>query len=126
MFDRYGGFYFTDPGKVMPRTRDRGAVFYAKTDGSFIKQVIYPIEGANGIGISPDDSTSYVAESPSGRIWAYELIGPGEIRRVQGTGAVGARPLRLCRERLRDLQFTGNRRRAAISAWPIFRMAEYR
>ena len=34
VFDRHGGFYFTDSGKVMRRTRDRGAVFYARTDGS--------------------------------------------------------------------------------------------
>jgi gluconolactonase len=84
VFDRHGGFYFTDPGKVFKSSRDRGAVFYAKIDGSFIKRVIFPVEGANGIGISPDDTTLYVAESPCGRIWSYELEGPGQIRRTQG------------------------------------------
>ena len=84
VFDQHGGFYFTDPGKVFMRSRDRGAVFYAKTDGSFIKQVVFPVEGANGIGLSPDDSILYVAESPCGRIWRYELDGPGQIKRVQG------------------------------------------
>ncbi|MGF7161553.1 gluconolactonase [Rhodoligotrophos appendicifer] len=84
VFDQYGGFYFTDPGKVYARSRDRGAVFYAHVDGSFIKQVIFPVEGANGIGLSPDDQTLYVAESPSGRMWAFELTGPGQIRRVKG------------------------------------------
>jgi gluconolactonase len=84
VFDQHGGFWFTDPGKVYRDSRDRGAVYYAKTDGSFIKRVIFPVEGANGIGLSPDDSTLYVAESPSGRIWAYDVVGPGEIRKTQG------------------------------------------
>ena len=85
VFDQHGGFYFTDPGKVRRRDRDRGAVFYARTDGSFIKQVAFPVEGANGIGLSPDDCTLYVAESGTARIWAYEIAGPGEIKRVTGT-----------------------------------------
>lgn len=84
VFDRYGGFWFSDTGKVMRRQRDRGAVFYARSDGSFIKQVIFPLEGPNGIGLSPDDGTLYVAESWSGRIWSYEIIGPGETRKVAG------------------------------------------
>jgi gluconolactonase len=84
VFDAHGGFYFTDSGKVMRRTRDRGAVFYAGTDGSFIRQVVFPVEGANGIGLSPDGGTLYVAEAWSGRLWAYALAGPGEILRRKG------------------------------------------
>lgn len=84
VFDQHGGFYFTDPGKVFRRSRDRGAVFYATIDGKEIRQVVFPLEGANGIGLSPDDSTLYVAESPSGRMWAFELEGPGKIRRING------------------------------------------
>ena len=84
VFDGDGGFWFTDTGKVMARQRDRGAVFYARTDGSFIKQVIFPLDGPNGIGLSPDDRTLYVAESWSGRVWSYEITGPGQIRNVTG------------------------------------------
>ena len=84
VFDGDGGFWFTDTGKVMARQRDRGAVFYARSDGSFIKQVIFPLDGPNGIGLSPDDRTLYVAESWSGRVWAYEITGPGQIRKVTG------------------------------------------
>jgi gluconolactonase len=82
VFDQHGGFYFTDSGKVRKLDRDRGAVFYATIDGQIIKRIAFPVEGANGIGLSPDDATLYVAESTTGRLWAYELIGPGEIKRV--------------------------------------------
>ena len=57
------GFWFTDTGKITARQRDRGAVFYARGDGSQIKQVIFPLEGPNGIGLSADDRTLYVSES---------------------------------------------------------------
>jgi gluconolactonase len=84
VFDQEGGFWFTDTGKVMARQRDRGAVFYARIDGSFIKQVVFPLDGPNGIGLSPDDSVLYVAESWSGRVWSYEITSPGAIRKVTG------------------------------------------
>jgi gluconolactonase len=81
VFDRSGGFWFTDLGKTFKgaRQRDRGAVFYARADGSFITQSIFPMEGPNGIGISPDEKTLYVAESHTGRIWAFNIAGPGRI-----------------------------------------------
>jgi gluconolactonase len=93
VFDSSGGFWFTDLGKTFKRARqrDRGAVFYAKADGSFIKQAIFPLEGPNGIGLSPDERILYVAESHTGRIWAYDIAAPGELRRHAGPipGEVG-------------------------------------
>jgi gluconolactonase len=85
VFDRHGGFYFTDSGKVRKHARDRGAVFYASCDGRSLKRIAFPVEGANGIGLSPDDHTLYVAESTTGRLWAYEITAPGEIKRVHGS-----------------------------------------
>ena len=84
VFDKDGGFWFSDCGKVMARQRDRGAVFYARTDGSFIKQAIFPLDGPNGVGLSPDDRTLYVAESWSARVWSFEITGPGQVRRMVG------------------------------------------
>lgn len=81
VFDRYGGFWFTDLGKVRSRDQDRGGVYYARADGSMIKEVIYPMFFPNGIGLSPDGARLYVAESLPGRLWAFEVTGPGEIRR---------------------------------------------
>ncbi len=82
VFDHAGGFWFTDLGKTFKRARqrDRGAVFYAKADGSSITQVAFPLEGPNGIGLSPDGETLYVAESHTGRIWAFDVVAPGKIR----------------------------------------------
>jgi gluconolactonase len=84
VFDGAGGFYFTDPGKLRKRERDRGAVFYAKADGTAIEQVVFPIDAPNGIGLSADDRTLYVADTHAARIWAYELEAPGQVRRHRG------------------------------------------
>lgn len=79
VFDAHGGFYFTDPGKMRHRTMDRGKVCYAKADGSMIRELIAPIHKPNGIGLSPDGMTLYVAETESARLWAWDLKGPGEL-----------------------------------------------
>src|ERR1039458_9214295 len=35
---------------------------------------------ANGIGLSPDENTVYVAETATARLWAFDLASPGEVR----------------------------------------------
>ena len=70
VFDAQGGFYFSDLGKVRAREMDRGAVYYAKADGSFITEVAFPMITPNGVGLSPDEKTLYVAETESARLWA--------------------------------------------------------
>jgi gluconolactonase len=79
VFDRQGGFWFTDFGKAYDRVIDRGAVFYAKTDGSTIKEVVFPILTPNGVGLSPDENTLYVAESDTCRLWSWPVTAPGEL-----------------------------------------------
>jgi len=79
VFDREGGFYFTDLGKVRERDWDRTGIYYAKTDGSHIAEIAYPMITPNGIGLSPDENTLYVAETATGRLWGFELRGPGEV-----------------------------------------------
>ncbi|MBJ37509.1 MAG: gluconolaconase [Gammaproteobacteria bacterium] len=88
VFDREGGFWFTDHGKNRPRNRDRTGVFYAKADGSHIEEVLFPLEAPNGIGLSPDEKTLYVAETPTGRLWAFDIESPGKLRR-EGRGNGG-------------------------------------
>jgi len=80
VFDAHGGFWFTDYGKVHARVRDRGAVCYAHADGSFIHEVIAPLDSPNGIGLSPDGSSLYVAETYTGQILRFEIEAPGRIR----------------------------------------------
>jgi gluconolactonase len=81
VFDRAGGMWFTDLGKTREREMDRGGVYYATTDGSQIREVIYPMLTPNGIGLSPDESRLYVAETHTGRLWAFDLDAPGVVRR---------------------------------------------
>lgn len=83
VFDRHGGFWFTDHGKTRPRDVDRGSVCYAKADGSQIQELIFPLWSPNGIGLSADERTLYVAETFTGRVWAFDLSGPGEIAKKQ-------------------------------------------
>jgi gluconolactonase len=84
VFDRAGGFWFTDLGKTRDRDADRGAVCYARADGSMVKEAIFPLERPNGIGLSPDERTLYVVETPTARLWAFTLSGPGEIQSANG------------------------------------------
>ena len=79
VFDAQGGFWFTDHGKNRARERDRTGVFYALPDGSQITEAIFPMEAPNGIGLSPDETELFVAETPTGRLWAYPLAGPGLV-----------------------------------------------
>lgn len=91
VFDAEGNFYFTDLGKNYGRQMDRTGVFYASPDGSFIKEVIWPMLSPNGIGLSPDGRRLYVAETPTNRVWECALAGPGEVksRRVRGSAPTG-------------------------------------
>lgn len=96
VFDAEGNFYFTDLGKARTRERDRTGVYYASPDGRFIREIIFPMEQPNGIGLSPDGKVLYVAETPTARVWACELAGPGEVARRYVLAQVpGAPPLNL-------------------------------
>ena len=79
VFDRKGNMWFTDLGKARARALDRGAIYWAKPDGSEIKEVIQPFTTPNGIGLSPDEKTLYVAETEGGRLFAYDIVGDGEV-----------------------------------------------
>jgi gluconolactonase len=84
VFDEAGGFWFTDLGKTRERDADRGAVYYARADGSLIREVIFPLERPNGIGLSPDGRTLYVVETPTARCWAFRVSAPGRIESAEG------------------------------------------
>ncbi|HXC40628.1 MAG TPA: SMP-30/gluconolactonase/LRE family protein [Burkholderiales bacterium] len=89
VFDADGNFWFTDPGGLRRYDRDHGAVFWARADGSQIKRVIMPLDRPNGIGLSPDGQRLYVSDTPSGRLWAWDITGPGEIRPFGAPGMAG-------------------------------------
>ena len=80
VFDVHGGFWFTDLGKTRDRDSDTGAVYYASADGSSITEVVHPLVQPNGIGLAPDGSRLYVAETGPGRVWYWDVEGPGELK----------------------------------------------
>ncbi len=80
VFDAQGGIWFTDHGKLRQRDRDRTGVYYAQPDGSSIREAIFPLDSPNGIGLSPDGERLYVAETHTGRVFYWELEGPGQVR----------------------------------------------
>lgn len=80
VFDRHGGFYFTDMGKKHARHRMFGGLYYARVDGSGVRELAYPMTQPNGVGLSPDGGTVYVAETETSRLWAFDLVAPGEVR----------------------------------------------
>ena len=81
VFDRHGGFYFTDMGKKHPRHRVHGGLYYALPDGSGIWELVYNLSQPNGVALSPDGGTVYVAETDSSRLWAFDVTGPGQVVR---------------------------------------------
>ena len=91
VFDAHGGFWFTDHGKIdyAARCHDIVGIFYAKTDGSFIEEVIFPSNNPNGIGLSPDGSVLYAAETYTCRLMRFNITAPGKVAGVAGPGGPG-------------------------------------
>ncbi len=89
VFDASGGFYFTDHGHRQGRKVDFGAVYYAMADGSRITEVAYPLLGPNGIGLSPDGKTLYVAETSAGRLWSWRVEAPGVLAKADWPSPTG-------------------------------------
>jgi gluconolactonase len=87
VFDAMGGLWFTDHGKGRYESVDRGALYYAPRRGE-LRQVAFPLLGPNGVGLSPDGTVVYVAETHTGRLWAWDLAAPGEVRPSAGSLAV--------------------------------------
>ena len=91
VFDAHGGFWFTDHGKVdyAKRCHDIVGIFYAKADGSFLEEVIFPSYNPNGIGLSPDGKILYAAETYTCRLTAFNVIAPGKVDDSAGPGGPG-------------------------------------
>jgi gluconolactonase len=81
VMDNHGGFYFTDLGKTRARESDRGALYYAKTDGSHVEEVAFPLERPNGVGLSPDGKRVYIAETTTARVLYWDVVAPGQLHK---------------------------------------------
>ena len=89
VFDEHGGFWFTDHGVRLERTSDRTGLHYALADGSSCVEVVHPLDAPNGVGLSPDGSRLYAAETHTGRVWAWKVTAPGEVDSSNPIGAGG-------------------------------------
>ena len=84
VFDREGGIWFTDYGIRTAKSIVHGALYYAKADGSRIVKVLRELITPNGVGLSPDGSAVYYAETFTARLWSLPLEKPGKPGKVQG------------------------------------------
>ena len=76
--DKRGGIYFTDPryGKRDDLEQDAEAVYYRDPEGA-LRCVIRDLARPNGILLSLDQRTLYVADNAAKRIMAYEVQADG-------------------------------------------------
>jgi len=80
VIDRKGGFYFTDSqfiGKEQ-KMQDTPAVYYVTPDGA-IKRVVSNVVFPNGIALSPDRKTLYLANTQGKYILAYDVEADGSL-----------------------------------------------
>jgi gluconolactonase len=94
--DEIGGIWFTDIGRVLDQSWGRSRLYYCKPDGSSIRKIFSkPVGGwgfgavsYNGVGLSPDQNTVYVADMRIARVIAFALQDHGVL--AQGSGPHGA------------------------------------
>jgi gluconolactonase len=79
VFDRDGGMWFSDPGKVSKEWMHQGHLLYARPDGSLIRRVRDPMVTPNGVGLSPDQKTLFVAETLTSRLYKFQVTAAGQI-----------------------------------------------
>jgi gluconolactonase len=79
VLDGHGGLWFTDHGTRGQRESDRTGIHYARLDGSSCREVIFPTESPNGIGLSPTGDRLYWAETHTGRVFARPVTAPGVL-----------------------------------------------
>ena len=55
-----------------------GALHHARVDRDEIRHAAI-VRSANGVGLSPGGEVVYVSDTMSGRLWAFDVTGPGRI-----------------------------------------------
>lgn len=72
IFDCDGNLWFTDFGRLETDGKRFGGLYCAKPDGSAITCIVDKAHSYNGVGISPDMQTVYVADTVQARIYAVD------------------------------------------------------
>lgn len=78
VFDRDGGFWFTDLGTHIDDAVTYGGLYYARADGSAITRAVRG-PNMNGVGLSPDGRTVYAALTHERLLLAFDITGPGTV-----------------------------------------------
>jgi gluconolactonase len=71
VFDCDGNLWFTDFGRFEVNGKQFGGLYSCRPDGSSITEVAERTTSYNGVGISPDMTTVYVADTIQARIYAF-------------------------------------------------------
>ena len=79
VFDGQGGFWFTCYGQTDNEIRRLGGLYYARVDGSKIIRWRSAQVSPNGVALSPDGRTVYMADCMFGRLYAFDLLGTGVL-----------------------------------------------
>ena len=87
VIDAEGGIWFTDTGKFRRASVDHGTLYYLDPHQKLVSAKARQLLGPNGVGLSPDGARVYVSETLTGRLWAWDLAAPGEIRPAAGGSA---------------------------------------
>ena len=90
MFDHTGNFWFSDLAGQ--------AVYYAKSDGSFVDRAWTGISSPNGVGLSPDGTALYASQTFTRQVLRRRIVSAGrlepspnhDIRALLRTGAANA------------------------------------
>lgn len=77
VFDEAGGLWFTDHGCTTAAGRRFGALCHATADG--VTRQRDGLVAPNGVGLSPDGRTVYVADTWLQRLWAFDVEAPGRL-----------------------------------------------
>ncbi len=89
VFDKQGGFWFTDHGTTHAEYRKHGALYYARPDGRHVSRQRDHLISPNGVGLSPDEKTVYMADTHLGRLWAMDVAEPGVLAPSPTLAAAG-------------------------------------
>lgn len=71
VFDADGRIWFTDLGKYHDGIRTASGLFTCLPDGSSISAINRHAMSCNGVGLSPDGDTIYVADTHQARLYRY-------------------------------------------------------
>jgi gluconolactonase len=72
VFDLDANLWFTDFGRLDTKGKQFGGLYCARPDGSAITRIKDRATSYNGVGLSPDMTTVYVADTIEARVYAFE------------------------------------------------------